>query len=79
MSTASPRHFLSLLDFSRDELAALFRRAAELKSLRAAGTAHRTLESRVLGLVFEKASTRSRCAPSPTRRWSVSPPARACR
>ncbi len=60
MSTASPRHFLSLLDFSRDELAALFRRAAELKRLRAAGTAHRTLEGRVLGLVFEKSSTRTR-------------------
>ena len=60
MSTASPRHFLSLLDFSRDELAALFRRAAELKRLRAAGTAHRTLDGRVLGLVFEKSSTRTR-------------------
>ena len=60
MSTASPRHFLSLLDFSRDELVALFRRAAELKRLLAAGTAHRTLEGRVLGLVFEKSSTRTR-------------------
>jgi len=60
VSSAAPRHFLSLLDLSREELSALFRRAAELKRLRAAGTAHRTLEGRVLGLVFEKSSTRTR-------------------
>ena len=56
----SPRHFLTLLDFSREELQRILRRAAELKTLRRAGTRHETLHGRVLGMVFEKSSTRTR-------------------
>jgi ornithine carbamoyltransferase len=60
MTGASPRHYLSLLDLSRAELEQVFTRAAELKSLRATRTAHETLRGRVLGMVFEKSSTRTR-------------------
>jgi ornithine carbamoyltransferase len=60
VSAKAPRHFLSLLDLDRDEIAALFERAAELKALRAAGTVHASLSGRVLGMVFEKSSTRTR-------------------
>jgi len=55
-----PRHFLSLLDFTPDELRRLLQRAQELKSLRARGIAHETLAGKVLGMVFEKSSTRTR-------------------
>ena len=56
----SPRHFLTLLDFSHEELQGILRRAAELKTLRREGTRHETLHGRVLGMVFEKSSTRTR-------------------
>jgi ornithine carbamoyltransferase len=55
-----PRHFLSLLDLSADELLALLKRAAELKQLQRQHTDHSTLKSRVLAMVFEKSSTRTR-------------------
>ena len=60
MSPAGPRHCLSLLDLSRDELAGIFQRAAELKALQRARTPHETLRGRVLGMIFEKSSTRTR-------------------
>jgi ornithine carbamoyltransferase len=41
---------------------ALLRRAEELRALRAAGTPHPTRAGRVLGMVFEKASTRTRAS-----------------
>ncbi|MGZ6143319.1 MAG: ornithine carbamoyltransferase [Myxococcales bacterium] len=50
------RDFLTLSDLSREEHAALFRRARELK----ANPRQRTLEGRSLLLLFEKASTRTR-------------------
>ena len=56
----SARHFLSLMDCSPDELAQLIRRAIELKALRHAGIAHEPMRGRVLGMLFEKASTRTR-------------------
>jgi ornithine carbamoyltransferase len=55
-----PRHFLTLLDFSPDELRALIRRAGELKAMQRAGVAHTPLSNKVLALVFEKSSTRTR-------------------
>ena len=55
-----PRHFLTVLDLTREELQGILRRAGELKALRREGTAHETLYGRVLGMVFEKASTRTR-------------------
>lgn len=60
MSKSSPRHYLSLLDLSVAELAIVFRRAGELKQLLRAHTPHETLRGRVLGMVFEKSSTRTR-------------------
>src|SRR4051812_4327052 len=54
------RDLLSLWDFTADEMRALMRRAAELKRLRAAGQPHATLAGKTLGMIFEKASTRTR-------------------
>ncbi len=56
----SARHFLSLLDCTPAELSGLIRRGIELKSLRNSGTLFEPLKNRVLGMVFEKASTRTR-------------------
>jgi len=60
VSDAAPRHYLSLLDLGRDELAAILARAGELKALLREGVRHDTLHRRVLGMVFEKSSTRTR-------------------
>jgi ornithine carbamoyltransferase len=54
------RDFLALTDLTGDELLALLPRSAELKALRKRGEPVRTLEGRTLGMVFEKASTRTR-------------------
>jgi ornithine carbamoyltransferase len=54
------RHFLTLLDFSPHELRGLIERAMELKAIRRAGMPHEPLKGRVLGMVFEKSSTRTR-------------------
>jgi ornithine carbamoyltransferase len=56
------RHFLTLADYSRDELLHLFELSAELKSAKAAGREERRLEGKTLALVFEKDSTRTRSA-----------------
>ncbi len=57
---SSPRHFLTLMDLSPEELRAVIQRGIELKALRAAGTAHQSLEGKVLAMIFTKASTRTR-------------------
>jgi ornithine carbamoyltransferase len=54
------RHFLTLLDLSREELFVLLDRAAELKRMHYAGQIYQPFPGRVLGMVFEKASTRTR-------------------
>ncbi len=54
------RHFLSLLDFTPDELRALIARAIELKALQQQHACGEPLKNRVLGMVFEKSSTRTR-------------------
>ncbi|OOG26797.1 ornithine carbamoyltransferase [Thioalkalivibrio denitrificans] len=54
------RHFLSLLDFSADELRALINRAIELKRMQREGQEHLPLKGKVLGMIFEKSSTRTR-------------------
>ncbi len=54
------RHFLTLLDLSREELAALVARATELKARLRAGLIDEPLKNRTLALVFEKSSTRTR-------------------
>ena len=57
--TAS-RHFLTLMDLAPDEIRALIARAMELKAQHRAGTAQRSLEGKVLAMIFTKASTRTR-------------------
>lgn len=52
------RHFLSFADWSREELLGLLDRAAELKASR--GREGRPLEGKSVGMIFEKASTRTR-------------------
>ena len=56
----SVRHFLSLMDCTPQELASLIRRGIELKDLRQRNVLYEPLKSRVLGMIFEKASTRTR-------------------
>ena len=56
----SLRHFLTLADLTADELERLLRRAAELKAAHYNGALHEPLRGRVLGMIFEKSSTRTR-------------------
>jgi ornithine carbamoyltransferase len=56
------RHFLKEVDFTADELAHLLDLAAELKAAKAAGTETPRLGRRNIALIFEKTSTRTRCA-----------------
>lgn len=53
-------HFLSLLDIDADGLRNLVTRAIELKALRARGGIYEPLRGKVLAMVFEKSSTRTR-------------------
>ena len=56
------KHFLKLLDFTPAEIEHFLRVAADLKAKKKAGIAHRVLEGKNLALIFEKTSTRTRCA-----------------
>ncbi|ACX96179.1 ornithine carbamoyltransferase [Halothiobacillus neapolitanus] len=56
----SVRHFLSLLDYSQADYRRILARAEALKKAYDAGVRPDTLRQRVLGMIFEKASTRTR-------------------
>ncbi len=56
----SLRHFLTLLDLAPQELERLIQRAHELKALTRRGESHAPFPRKVLGMIFEKASTRTR-------------------
>ena len=56
------RSFLKLLDFTPDEIGYLLDLAAELKQKKKAGIPHRLHEGKNVALIFEKTSTRTRCA-----------------
>src|SRR6218665_145664 len=56
----STRHFLTLLDFSRDELQGVLDRAISLKKMHYDGVIYEPLKNKVLGMIFEKSSTRTR-------------------
>ncbi|MFD8154665.1 ornithine carbamoyltransferase [Streptomyces sp. NPDC001046] len=56
------RHFLKELDFTGEEFRALVELAAELKAAKRAGEETRHLRGRNIALIFEKTSTRTRCA-----------------
>ncbi|MEO1889188.1 MAG: ornithine carbamoyltransferase [Cycloclasticus sp.] len=55
-----PRHFITLNDLSADELRAIIQRAIELKKMRADGDVYEPLKNKVLAMIFEKSSTRTR-------------------
>ncbi len=56
------RSFLKLLDFSKEEIEYLLELAASLKEKKKEGIPHRLCEGKNIALVFEKTSTRTRCA-----------------
>ena len=56
------RHYLSMLDLTREEIVRVLDRAAELKADRAAGrVGSRALAGKHVALLFEKPSLRTRC------------------
>jgi ornithine carbamoyltransferase len=56
------RHFLKLLDFSPQEIMFLLELATDLKKAKYAGTEQQRLQGKNIVLIFEKTSTRTRCA-----------------
>ena len=56
------RHFLKLLDFAPAEIKFLLELSAELKKQKKNGTEKQHLKGKNIALIFEKASTRTRCA-----------------
>jgi ornithine carbamoyltransferase len=56
----SVRHFLTLLDLSPGELRAVVERASKLKELRKSGQRPLIFPNRVLAMIFDKSSTRTR-------------------
>jgi len=56
------RHFLTLADFSPDEIRYLIDLAAELKAAKKEGREEQKLIGKEIALIFEKDSTRTRCA-----------------
>ena len=56
------RSFLTLLDFSPTEIEDLLLLSAQLKAQKKQGIAHRLCEGKNIALIFEKTSTRTRCA-----------------
>ncbi len=56
------KSFLKLLDFTPDEIEYLIDLAADLKAKKKAGIPHKMCEGKSIALVFEKTSTRTRCA-----------------
>ena len=61
-TSLSGRDFLKLLDFSTEEIEYLLALARQFKQLKLTGTPHRYLEGKNVVLLFQKTSTRTRCA-----------------
>ena len=62
MSTERRKDFLSVWDLPDGGIEALIRRAEEFRLLRQLREPHATRPGRILGMVFEKASTRTRAS-----------------
>ena len=62
MISLKGRSFLKLLDFTPAEIEGLIDYAAELKAQKKQGIPHRLCEGKSIALLFEKTSTRTRCA-----------------
>ena len=58
----SGRNFLRLLDFSTEEIEYLLKLSKNFKDMKRAGVPHRYLEGKNILLLFQKTSTRTRCA-----------------
>ncbi|MDF2856083.1 MAG: ornithine carbamoyltransferase [Neobacillus sp.] len=56
----SGKDFLSLTDYQADEILYLLEEAKKLKALQKQGKPHQYLNGKVLGMIFEKSSTRTR-------------------
>ncbi len=56
------RNFLKLLDFSPKEIEFMLKLSLDLKAAKYAGTEQQKLKGKNIALIFEKASTRTRCA-----------------
>ena len=56
------KNFLKLLDFTPAEISELLALAAKLKAEKKAGTPHKLCTGKNVALIFEKTSTRTRCA-----------------
>ncbi|HOP10508.1 MAG TPA: ornithine carbamoyltransferase [Oscillospiraceae bacterium] len=56
------KDFLKLLDLSAEEIGGLIELAAQLKTQKKAGISHKLCEGKNIALIFEKTSTRTRCA-----------------
>ncbi|HAX94294.1 MAG TPA: ornithine carbamoyltransferase [Bacteroidales bacterium] len=56
------RHFLKLLDFTPEEIGFLLNLSADLKKAKYSGTERQLLKGKNIALIFEKTSTRTRCA-----------------
>ena len=56
------KSFLKLLDLSSGEITGLLDLAADLKARKKAGTPHAFLAGKNIAMIFEKTSTRTRCA-----------------
>lgn len=56
----SVRHFLTLMDLSKQELKELIQRATTLKNMQLRGEIYRPFVGRTLAMIFEKSSTRTR-------------------
>jgi len=56
------RHFLKELDFTKQELTFLLKLSADLKEAKYTGTEQQRLTGKNIALIFEKTSTRTRCA-----------------
>ena len=60
LSMNQPRHFLTLNDLSSDEFRTLIERAIELKAIQRRGEVFEPFKNKVMAMVFEKSSTRTR-------------------
>ena len=56
------QHFLKLLDLTPQQIQGLLDLSADLKAKKKAGIPHRMCEGKSIALIFEKTSTRTRCA-----------------
>ena len=60
VQTTTVRHFLTLMDFSKQELSQLIQRAIELKAMWKQGEQYKPMKNQTLAMIFEKSSTRTR-------------------